>query len=138
VPATEKGIHQFSNHDPPSIPERVCRVPGLGVYGKYVAEKSSAPGISNCGALLAEYLDSPIAKRVEVFVKEANSTAHGSGTHCLLYSYARRGKHFMRLRDGIERTLNSGRLGPKAYGLIFRLNLWRNTTRSCPLRSRRT
>ena len=66
VPAAEQSVQQFFNHDPPSIPERcmseswVFRV--LGLWRDTASLPLSA-------ALPLFVLDSPIAKRVEVFLK---------------------------------------------------------------------
>ena len=60
MPASEDCIQQFSNHDPPSIPERCMSSP-------WVVLRVLAPPQQRLPAL--KYLDSLIAKRVELFAK---------------------------------------------------------------------
>src|SRR6266567_5486685 len=59
VSAAEQCIHQFFDHNPPSIPERVCRA--------WVLQRVRAPLHIDCASLSLNYLDSFITKRVEVF-----------------------------------------------------------------------
>src|SRR5450631_2574366 len=82
VSASKNCIDQFCNHDPPSIPERVCRVP--------VCTESTRPLHGVCGTLSLKYLDSPIAKRVEDFVKEGPPGHRKARSHFPRYSYGRR------------------------------------------------
>lgn len=69
VSASKNDIDQFCNHDPPSIPERASERLGFA--------ESARPLHLVCGTLSLKYLDSPIAKRVEDFVKEAAPGAKG-------------------------------------------------------------
>src|ERR1035438_3332724 len=53
VPAAKKCIYQFFNHDPPSIPERVCQVPGL------VRMRAASTESGNAATRLLRFTDCP-------------------------------------------------------------------------------